>query len=120
MAFFIVCAWLYNMDLCMSVIIYIINLFLCCVCFVTIWYVCVTTVFFLSLMSIINIYINTSTQLLQDHILATKKVTRTLCLHLVGEEEGRTSPSLELAPMCTKEGYIGVACHDQKRQLLQS
>ena len=40
----------------MRVIMYIINLFLCCVCFVIIWYVCVTTVFFLSLMYIINIY----------------------------------------------------------------
>ena len=54
--FFIVCEWLYNMDLCMRVIMYIINLFLCCVCFVIIWYVCVTTVF-LSLMYIIKIYV---------------------------------------------------------------
>ena len=30
------------------------NLFLCCVCFVIIWYVCVTIVFSLSLMYIIN------------------------------------------------------------------
>ena len=30
---------------------YIINLFLCCVCFVIIWHVCVTTVF-----SFLNVY----------------------------------------------------------------
>ena len=35
----------------MRVIMYIINLFLCCVCFVIIWYVCVTTVF-----SFLNVY----------------------------------------------------------------
>ena len=52
MFFFIVCEWLYNMNLCMRVIMYIINLFLCCVCFVIIWYVCVTTVFF----SFLNVY----------------------------------------------------------------
>ena len=51
MFFFIVCEWLYNMNLCMRVIMYIINLFLCCVCFVIIWYVCVTTVF-----SFLNVY----------------------------------------------------------------
>ena len=51
MVFFIVCEWLYNMNLCMRVIMYIINLFLCCVCFVIIWYVCVTTVF-----SFLNVY----------------------------------------------------------------
>ena len=49
--FYIVCEWLYNMNLCMRVIMYIINLFLCCVCFVIIWYVCVTTVF-----SFLNVY----------------------------------------------------------------
>ena len=51
MFFFIVCEWLYNMNLCMRVIMYIINLSLCCVCFVIIWYVCVTTVF-----SFLNVY----------------------------------------------------------------
>ena len=51
MFFFIVCEWLYNMNLCMRVIMYRINLFLCCVCFVIIWYVCVTTVF-----SFLNVY----------------------------------------------------------------
>ena len=35
----------------MRVIMYIINLSLCCVCFVIIWYVCVTTVF-----SFLNVY----------------------------------------------------------------
>ena len=51
MFFFIVCEWLYNMNLCTRVIMYIINLSLCCVCFVIIWYVCVTTV-----LSFLNVY----------------------------------------------------------------
>ena len=46
-------SWLY-MYLYMRVIMYIINLFLCCVCLWLFGYVCVTTVF-LSLMYIINI-----------------------------------------------------------------
>ena len=57
MFFFHLCEWLQNMYLCMRVIMYISNLFLCCVCFVIIWYVCVTSVF-LSLMYIINIINN--------------------------------------------------------------
>ena len=60
--FFIVCEWLYNMDLCMRVIMYIINLFLCCVCLVIIWYVYVTTV--LSFLNVYNNHIELLPQLL--------------------------------------------------------
>ena len=60
MVFFIVCEWLYNMNLCMRVIMYIINLFLCCVCFVIIWYVCVTTV--ISFLNVYNKHTNAQSQ----------------------------------------------------------